>query len=137
MSNSRVETGIGSTDTPINLEASDTFETIDNEEVQAPKKKRRTSPIWEHFDLIEINGVEMAKCKYCKTTLTAKGRSGTSHLHDHFSKSCSGRKQLGIKQTILNMKRAADGSIHLEGFEFNQEASRRLLAKMIVLHEYP
>ena len=58
---------------------------VENEftEQSSAKSKKLTSKAWSYFDLVQVNGVQMEKCKTCKKTLSYKGISGTSHLLNH------------------------------------------------------
>lgn len=85
------------------------------------------------------DGELFAQCKGCKRYLTAKGKSGTSHLIDHGRHRCPNRhlkKQKG--QQTIGLDRMKDGEPELViESKFNQEYSRTKLVDMIVLHEYP
>ncbi|KAE8702437.1 hypothetical protein F3Y22_tig00110482pilonHSYRG00041 [Hibiscus syriacus] len=45
--------------------------------------RKFTSPIWNHFEKVTVNGEEKAKCVHCSRYYYAKGKNGTSHLKDH------------------------------------------------------
>ena len=113
-------------------------------EQSSAKSKKLTSEAWTYFDLVHVNGVQMAKCKTCKKILSYKGSSGTSHLLKHAKKTCSSRHlNLASNQSQLKVKREIDGSTYLAVNErpkkvvFDQEVSRKELMKMVVMHEYP
>jgi hypothetical protein len=60
--------------------------------VAAAGNGKRTSPVWEDFEKIyeDVDGVSTvtkATCKICRSTLSARSVSGTSHLKRH-QKSC-------------------------------------------------
>ncbi|KAI3513058.1 hypothetical protein L1887_20383 [Cichorium endivia] len=116
-------------------------ETPDNvqEEFESVGQKRKTrSVVWNHFKKIKVNGVEKAECNYCKKKLGGSSRSGTRHLHDHF-KGCVRRPCQDIRQHILvGQRKKVDGSSsYLSNYTFNADTSRRDLAEMIIVHEYP
>lgn len=112
---------------------------------EGKSSKKHTSEAWEYFDRVDVKGVTKAKCKYCPAILSYKGANGTSHLLKHAKKVCPGRHlRLGVKgQTQLKVKSEVDGTTTLELKEkekdrkFDQEFSRRELATMVVIHEYP
>ncbi|XP_076884521.1 zinc finger BED domain-containing protein RICESLEEPER 3-like [Bidens hawaiensis] len=77
--------------------------------------KRKRSAVWNHFKLMKVNGEDKAECNYCK-------------------------KKLGdIRQSILIMeqKKVDGSSSYLSNYTFNPDNSRRDLAEMIIVHEYP
>jgi len=52
------------------------------------KVGKRKSPVWDDFEEIfeTVNGVQIctkAKCKMCKSTLSARSSAGTGHLKRH------------------------------------------------------
>nr|GMD01483.1 zinc finger BED domain-containing protein RICESLEEPER 2-like [Ipomoea batatas] len=51
---------------------------------QSGKKRRLSSDVWNHFTVIEIDGKDRAKCKYChKNYVMGSHRYGTSTLSRH------------------------------------------------------
>lgn len=107
-------------------------------ETTTRRGRKHTSPVWDHFQRIIINGHPKAKCLHCDQILSAITKNGTSHLKDHIQLRCT-RKNLivDIRQKLLSINRKADGSATLENDNFNQEVSRRELSNMVILHEYP
>ncbi|XP_021741913.1 zinc finger BED domain-containing protein RICESLEEPER 2-like [Chenopodium quinoa] len=108
------------------------------------KSKKKTSDVWDCFDIVIINGIEKAQCKYCRSALSYNGNNGTSHLRKHALKSCSGKHlKLAAGQSQLKVKTEVDGTTSLSLKEkkkkvtFDQDVSRRELVKMVVIHEYP
>ena len=49
-------------------------------------KRKLTSNVWLHFDREKHGEVWTAICKNCKKRLSAKSRSGTSHLRGHLER---------------------------------------------------
>ncbi|XP_027338157.1 zinc finger BED domain-containing protein RICESLEEPER 3-like [Abrus precatorius] len=75
------------------------------------EKKRKMSIVWNHFKKKIINGEEKAICNYCNKQLTA---------------------------ILLREQKKVDGSsTYLSNYHFDLEQSRRDLASMIIIHEYP
>jgi len=74
---------------------------------------------------------------HCKNKLSGKSSHGTKHLSDHLLKFCVKRKMRASGQQSLRFRTKNNGENRLENHEFNQEKSRKDLAEMIVLHEYP
>lgn len=44
------------------------------------KGRRLTSPVWDHFERIDVNGEKKAKCLHCDKLMSANGSNGTSHV---------------------------------------------------------
>ncbi|GJR74545.1 zinc finger BED domain-containing protein RICESLEEPER 2-like protein [Tanacetum coccineum] len=112
---------------------------VSNEVVQVGRKRKLTSPCWNHFKKIKVNGEWKADCNYCHKKLSASSSSGTKHLNDHY-KRCLYRPVSDIRQHILvEEKNKADGtpSSFLSNYTFNEDTSRQNLAEMIIVHEYP
>lgn len=104
----------------------------------ASRGKKRTSWVWSEFDLEgEGTGDEKACCVHCKHKLSAKSSHGTKHLSDHLLRFCVKRKMRASGQQALRFKTKNNGDKRLENYEFNQEKSRKELAEMIIMHEYP
>ena len=75
------------------------------------KSKRLTSEAWLYFDIVQMNGIQMAKCRNCKKTLSYKGNSGTSHLLKHCKRTCPSRHlNLAASESQLKLKTQVDGS---------------------------
>lgn len=105
------------------------------------KKRKHTSDVWEHFDLVQVKGVQKAKCKHCSSLLSYNGK-GISHLRKHAFITCHMRTlSTNSSQRKLKTISEVDGSYTLELKErykdFDQTLSRSKLVTMIVLHEYP
>uniref|UniRef100_A0A803LJG0 BED-type domain-containing protein n=1 Tax=Chenopodium quinoa TaxID=63459 RepID=A0A803LJG0_CHEQI len=73
------------------------------------KSRKRRFPHWEHF--IKKDGENKAECIYCHTFISCASLQGTSGMKNHI-KRC-----------------------RLELWKFNQEDSRRALAKMVIMDE--
>ncbi|XP_076922799.1 zinc finger BED domain-containing protein RICESLEEPER 2-like [Bidens hawaiensis] len=110
-----------------------------HEEAEETKERKRklTSPAWEHFKKMKVNGVDLAECNYCKTRLGAKSRNGTKHLLKH-SENCSKRKNKDIRQQVLSVSQIkTTGHSDISCYNFDGDKSRKDLAKMVIVHEYP
>lgn len=115
---------------------------INSEQVEADDggKSRLKSAMWNHYDRIQVDGVYRAVCHYCSKSLGGETKNGTKHLHDHFRR-CPKRKYKDIvdmrQQVLVNQQNKADERMSLTAHHFDQEVSKRELAIMIILHEYP
>ncbi|KAK9931713.1 hypothetical protein M0R45_018980 [Rubus argutus] len=114
-------------DTPIEVEVEVTTEALQG---------KLKSAVWRHFSRELKDGVILAKCPDCKKELQGGSNYGTTHLRNHM-KSCLYKKQKKIGQCTLNAGKSGDGSIILGTYQFDQNRSRKELAKMIIMHEYP
>ena len=110
---------------------------------QQGTKRRTTSDVWNHFKKKNIDGKVKAQCNYCGRFMAGASTSGTTHLKLHIAKSCPSapkegtdiRKQVLVKQH--NRARSKGISSPSVFNEEDQKASRRDLARMVILHEYP
>lgn len=116
---------------PIDLDA-------DDDELTINGKRKRVSIVWNHFQRKTIKGEEKAVCNYCNKLLVGKISDGTNHLRRHYF-SCNRRPFKDIRQSILlrEQKKADGSSTYLSNYHFDPEKSRKDLANMIILHEYP
>ncbi|XP_076951352.1 zinc finger BED domain-containing protein RICESLEEPER 2-like [Bidens hawaiensis] len=102
------------------------------------RKRKLTSIVWNHFEKMTINGEDKAECHYCKRKLGAKSENGTRHLLDHYNKFCPKRNQRDIRQQVLGMgQKTTDGQTNLTCLNFDPDKSRKDLAEMVIVHEYP
>ena len=79
------------------------------------KVGKRKSPIWDDFEEIfeTVNGVQIctkAKCKMCKSTLSARSSAGTGHLKRHQNSCRQKTDQRDRVQSRLSYN--PDGSVH-------------------------
>ncbi|TXG63502.1 hypothetical protein EZV62_010496 [Acer yangbiense] len=98
-------------------------------------KRKLTSDVWLHFDREKRDGVWTAVCKNCKKRLSAKSKSGTSHLRGHLDR-CPCRIFHDVQQ-MLKATKTKEEDVKLSTFQFDQDIARRELANMVILHEYP
>ncbi|XP_021984938.1 zinc finger BED domain-containing protein RICESLEEPER 3-like [Helianthus annuus] len=99
------------------------------------RKRKLTSPAWEHFKKIKVNGEEKAECNYCNTKLGAKSKNGTKHLLFHMEK-CPKRKNKDIRQQVLSMNHVKlSGHSDVSCYNFDADQSRTDLAEMVIIHE--
>ncbi|CAN0893074.1 Zinc finger BED domain-containing protein RICESLEEPER 2 [Linum grandiflorum] len=103
-------------------------------------KRPLKSDVWPHFTrFVDKNGVMKVKCKYCRKILGGDTSNGTSHLRNH-KKVCV-QKQIhdgSQKNLVVNfLSNGVVGKKELCSGQFNNEVSRKQLATMIVMHEYP
>ncbi|CAI9266349.1 unnamed protein product [Lactuca saligna] len=115
----------------------DTFFDEDGDEVVGSKRTTR-SPAWFYFIKFKLNGEVKARCKYCSKLLGVDSKNGTKHLLPHY-KRCIHKPSTDIRQSILvQEKKKIDGTTtHVSNYTFNADTSRKDLAKMIIVHEYP
>ncbi|XP_071738736.1 zinc finger BED domain-containing protein RICESLEEPER 2-like [Rutidosis leptorrhynchoides] len=108
-----------------------------NQEDNGTRKRKLTSPAWEHFDRKIVNGELKAQCKHCRKFLTGKSTSGITHLLVHMEK-CKAQNNRDIRQTVLSINQSStSGHSNLSYNNFDKEKSTRDLAEMVILHEYP
>ncbi|KAL0290533.1 UNVERIFIED_CONTAM: hypothetical protein Scaly_2667400 [Sesamum calycinum] len=126
-SNTKIEM---SKDIPDRIEIEETSE--DN------SKRKRTSEAWNHFKRVKAEGIQFAECNYCNARLKALAGYGTNHLHKYYEKVCKKRpRKIDIRQSFLKTNKKVSGDQELGTHIFNQEETRRELASMVILHDYP
>ncbi|MBA0850460.1 hypothetical protein Goshw_030031 [Gossypium schwendimanii] len=97
-----------------------------------------SSKVWLDFDMFEVNGKQVAKCKHCNKDFTWSSKSGTTHLKNHLER-CQSKKiknqerQLTTFEISNLITRDSDES----NFMFDQERSHLDFAKMIIKHQFP
>ncbi|KAK3165176.1 hypothetical protein QOZ80_1AG0029900 [Eleusine coracana subsp. coracana] len=120
--------------------------------VHNPRARKLRSAVWQDFTKERrADGNCVAICNHCKKQLTATSRSGTTHLRNHLAICTTtstrrvGKRRKLVVRRILNRTsndgRSGDGHASGEehdnvGTHFDQELSRRDLARMIVQHGY-
>ncbi|KAG8363067.1 hypothetical protein BUALT_BualtUnG0007600 [Buddleja alternifolia] len=99
-------------------------------------KRKLTSDVWAHFNRIKVDGCQYGECKYCRIKLRAPSKNGTSSLGKHYNLSCKKKPGgSGVRQRPSMANKKVVGS--QEHKTFNEEETRRELAMMVVLHDYP
>nr|KAJ0197142.1 hypothetical protein LSAT_V11C700359350 [Lactuca sativa] len=127
---------IDSVDQQDGTNINDTVFDEDGDEVVGSKRATR-SPAWQHFIKFKLNGEVKARCKYCSKVLGADSKNGTKHLLAHY-KRCVHKPFTNIRQSILVQEKKVDGTTtHVSNYTFNADTSRKDLAEMIIVHEYP
>ena len=100
------------------------------------RKRKLTSVVWNSFEKVIVDGQSYVICKHCNSRLKARSKKGTKHLHVQLDR-CIKRKNVDIKQQLLEVERRGCGTVQIGGFTFDQNISREKLARAIILHEYP
>ncbi|KAK1401886.1 hypothetical protein POM88_001491 [Heracleum sosnowskyi] len=95
---------------------------------------RERSDVWNHSDKVKIGAIVKVVCKYCKKPMKGDSGSGTTHFRNHFLKKHS-KPQESIRQKLLASNFNKDHP-ELAAYNFNYEAGKQELSKMIIMHEY-
>lgn len=98
--------------------------------------KKGKSEAWLHFDKVRIDGDVKAVCKYCSAKLRGDSAAGTSHLNNHYKTKHHNKGQASIRQKLLASNFNKDHP-ELASYNFSHEGAKEVLAKMIIMHEYP
>ncbi|CAN0872663.1 Putative AC transposase [Linum grandiflorum] len=77
-----------------------------------------------------------AKCNYCRKLLGGETVNGTSHLRTHRD-SCIHKRIHDGTQKIMGPNYLAKGKKEITATQFSNEVSRKELAIMMLMHEYP
>ncbi|KAL6544153.1 hypothetical protein OROGR_010650 [Orobanche gracilis] len=51
--------------------------------------RKRSSWVWEHFELVKEKGEIVAYCMYCRRIYMAKSKNGTSNMINHLDNQCN------------------------------------------------
>ncbi|KAI3850257.1 hypothetical protein MKX03_021172 [Papaver bracteatum] len=105
----------------------------------ASQQRKRTSKVWNEFEQIFEDGVVVnGKCNHCPAILCARSEYGTSSLRKHLA-SCFPyqRTQKKVDQMFLKASELEDGDVAAFNFKFIPEVTRDLIARIIILHEFP
>ncbi|XP_066384513.1 zinc finger BED domain-containing protein RICESLEEPER 2-like [Miscanthus floridulus] len=102
------------------------------------KVGKRKSPVWDDFEEIfeTMNGVQIctkAKCKMCKSTLSARSSAGTGHLKRHQNSCRQKTDQRDRVQSRLSYN--PDGSVH--NWDYKPEVARTELCILIARLDLP
>ncbi|BAS84941.1 Os03g0563400 [Oryza sativa Japonica Group] len=95
---------------------------------------RKRAKVWEHFEqeLVMVDGVPKAQCKYCRLMLTATRKSGTSHLINHVCDSCP-LVEVEVRNRFIAIARKQP----VENFVFYPRRSEELMIKFFIHDEIP
>ena len=83
------------------------------------RKRKLTSVVWNSFEKVIVDGQSYAICKHCNSRLKAGSKNGTKHLHVHLDRFIK-RKNVDIKQQLLEVERRGCGIVQIGGFTFDQ-----------------
>ncbi|KAH1095961.1 hypothetical protein J1N35_012882 [Gossypium stocksii] len=111
---------------------------METRKVPRTKRRKYSSKVWLDFNKFEVNGKQVAKCKYCNKDFTGSSKSGTTHLKNHLER-CQSKK---IKNQERQLITSEIGDLITQdsdesNFTFDQERSRLDFAKMIIKHQSP
>ncbi|OMO88754.1 putative Zinc finger, BED-type [Corchorus olitorius] len=104
-----------------------------NEYESSSKKPRTTSKVWNEMTKLETNDKDQlqAQCNHCKTVLSAKSTSGTSHLRRHLE-GCSKRHNHDIKQYTIATPSPLGSTSAIKTYKFDKEECRKAVSTFLV-----
>jgi hypothetical protein len=101
------------------------------------KKRRRTSAVWQFFDIVPNADPEdpevWAKCKKCGHKYKARSSFGTGNLRKH-AQACPGANNRDVGQMLLAGK---SGSLSVSNSNFDPKVYRELVVISIIKHDLP
>jgi hypothetical protein len=100
------------------------------------RERRKTSPVWNDFDIVEVSGVKKSQCTWCKKLFVISSPSSTSTLGRHLV-ACLKYVSANKKKKCIALNPDATGDIFVSNFTFKIERSRELAAHMNFCHDYP
>ena len=110
-------------------------------------KRGKRAGCWKYFMEIHVQSekefgvmVTKAKCRFCHKSYVYHQGGATSQLNRHLSRCTQFQNKLAkakrqLAQGTLNYV-ADDGSLVVNPIEYDYEHTRKLIAKMIIVHEY-
>ncbi|KAF2304059.1 hypothetical protein GH714_026722 [Hevea brasiliensis] len=110
------------------------------------KGMKPRSAVWDHFSkFVDGSGTQKGKCNYCyKEFFCDPKKNGTTALRNHMFACIKNPHVMTTRQSQLYLQPSSSiqegGGSHcgtLNTWNFNQERSRRNLAKMIIVDELP
>ena len=118
--------------------------------VKTERVNRKTSKVWNAFDALQVPDpyeegkmLSKARCRYCKKDYAYTPGSTTTTLSRHMKNCTAYLKAVEKKldQTLLNFAPSKAGETGLPTIsspqDYNHEQVKKLIAKMIIVHEYP
>lgn len=103
--------------------------------VYGKRERRKTSPVWNDFVIVEVGGVKKSQCKWCKKLFAISNSSSTSTL-GRYLVACLKYVATNKKQKFIALDPNATGDLSMSNFTFKIERSRELDAHMILCHNY-
>ncbi|KAI0510486.1 hypothetical protein KFK09_011088 [Dendrobium nobile] len=116
------------------LDASD--DACDDGSVVIKKRRRMTSKVWGHFEMLPnpTDGKQRCKCKRCGAQYLCDSKNGTGNLRRHLQ-NCKKRDLRDIGQLILQTGSSA--SISMIDQKFDNAEFRDLFTACIIMHDLP
>ena len=103
----------------------------DNSEIDCDKNSKKRSWVWTHFIEKKKSDGSIAIYKYCKKISSGNTKGGTGHLKWHLKNVCKKYQKNPVNQILIE----GSSKDPVKSFKFNQEKSRKLLAKFIICAE--
>jgi len=99
-----------------------TDENLENN-VYGKRERRKTSPVWNDFVIVEVGGVKKSQCKWCKKLFSISSSSSTSTLSRHLV-ACLKYVVANKKQKSIALDPNATRDLSMSNFTFKIERSR-------------
>ena len=119
--------------------------TVEQEQpITTTSKKRKTrqlkSDVWNDFTKIIVDGISKAKCNHCGVEYMNRPKDGTTNLCGHLKLKHPSKVKQDVRHMLIAVgekRRPNDNTTDIKSWNFDQELSKRDLARMVILHEYP
>ncbi|KAI0526836.1 hypothetical protein KFK09_002428 [Dendrobium nobile] len=100
------------------------------------KRRRMTSQVWGHFEMLSnpTDGKQRCKCKKCGAQYLCESKNGTGNLRRHLQ-NCKKRNLRDIGQLILQS--TSNSSIAMTDHRFDSSKFRDLFTACIIMHDLP
>ncbi|XP_058180094.1 zinc finger BED domain-containing protein RICESLEEPER 2-like [Rhododendron vialii] len=97
--------------------------------------KRLRSLYWAHYNVVKIQGVYKAICKYCAVKICGETKNETSHLSQHYIRKHQKKDTMRL-QVLTNNFIAKDRPPLLTSYNFDHGTTQTELANAIIMHEH-
>ncbi|KAI0504116.1 hypothetical protein KFK09_015063 [Dendrobium nobile] len=107
-----------------------------NEVAVTKKRRRMTSFVWGHYEMLPNtkDGKQKCKCKKCGSTYLCDSKNGTGNLRRHLE-NCKKRSMRDIGQLILQSN--TESSMSMSDNKFDHAEFRDLFTASIIMHDLP
>lgn len=97
------------------------------------------SKVWTDFTIVKVvGGVQKTQCNYCKRKLLMGTSGAITHLHRHLSNCLHRRgKQRTLAFESIGFGSEPDATNNLTTYKYEKNKVREIMAKMVLVHEYP
>ncbi|KAK4349183.1 hypothetical protein RND71_031938 [Anisodus tanguticus] len=117
--------------------------TVSGSSSHSQRVRKKKSKWWVHYE--DTSDPDVARCSHCDVLIGFKGTNGTTPLRNHAQRCKKCPANLDLKQKLIDFELKTitkeDGSTEIVNVpklrDFDQEFTRKALARMIIVDELP